>query len=145
MLEILSNNWLLLLVGQWPHGPIGGLAATEGLAVMSLLLAFPLGVLLALGRISRHKIFYWPATAVVYLVRGLPLIMFIFWAYFFLPLLIGNSVSGVMTMVAALVLYEGAYLSEIIRSGIQALPAGQMEAGRSLGLSHMQTMRKIVL
>lgn len=145
MFDILSDNWLLLLVGQWPQGPMGGLVATIGLALVSLALAFPLGVLLALGRISSHKIFYWPATVVVYLVRGLPLIMFIFWAYFFLPLVIGTSVSGVVTMAAALILYEGAYLSEIIRSGIQALPAGQMEAGRSLGLSHMQTMRKIVL
>jgi polar amino acid transport system permease protein len=145
MFEILSDNWLLLLIGQWPHGPIGGLVATVSLALASLLLAFPLGVLLALGRISTHKIFYWPSTAVVYLVRGLPLIMFIFWAYFFLPLVIGTTISGAVTMVVALALYEGAYLSEIIRSGIQALPAGQMEAGRSLGLTHMQTMRKIVL
>src|SRR5690606_36797585 len=145
MLEILSDNWLLLLVGQWPHGPMGGLVATVGLALVSLALAFPLGVLLALGRISSLKVFYWPATAVVYLVRGLPLIMFIFWAYFFLPLLIGNSVSGVVTMAAALIIYEGAYLAEIIRSGIQALPAGQMDAGRPLGLPHMQAMRTIVL
>lgn len=59
--------------------------------------------------------------------------------------MIGASINGVVTMAAALIIYEGAYLSEIIRSGIQALPKGQMEAGRSLGLSHMQTMRKIVL
>src|SRR3546814_2748272 len=110
-------NWLLLLVGQWPSGPIGRLGAPVCLALVSLALAFPIGVLLALGRISSHKIFYWPATAVVYVVRGLPLIMFIFWAYFFLPLLIGNTVSGVVTMAAALIIYEGAYLSEIIRSG----------------------------
>jgi len=145
MLDILLDNGLLLLVGQWPNGSMGGLVATVGLALLSLLLAFPLGVLLALGRISTQRCFYWSATAVVYVVRGLPLIMFIFWAYFFLPLLIGNTVSGVMTMVAALVIYEGAYLAEIIRSGIQALPAGQREAGRSLGLNAMQTLRKIVL
>ena len=145
MLEILSDYWLSLLVGQWPHGPLGGLAATIGLAVISLVLAFPLGILLALGRISPYKIFYWPATAIVYLVRGLPLIMFIFWAYFMLPLLIDMPVSGVMTMVAALVIYEGAYLAEIIRSGIEALPPGQMEASRSLGMSYGKTMRKVIL
>jgi polar amino acid transport system permease protein len=145
MLEILSDNWLLLLVGQWPNGALGGLAATILLALVSLLFAFPVGLLLALCRISSHRICYWPATAIVYVARGLPLIMFIFWAYFFLPLVIGASISGVVTMAAALIIYEGAYLSEIIRSGIQALPKGQMEAGRSLGLSHMQTMRKIVL
>ena len=145
MLDILKDNWLLLLVGQYPNGAIGGLAATVGLALISLALAFPLGILLALGRISTRKVFYLPATAIVYIVRGLPLIMFIFWAYFFLPLVIGQSVGGVTTMVAALVFYESAYLAEIIRSGIQALPAGQLEAGRSLGLSYSQTMRKVIL
>lgn len=85
MLEILSDNWLLLLVGQWPNGALGGLAATILLALVSLLFAFPVGLLLALGRISSHRICYWPATAIVYVARGLPLIMFIFWAYFFLP------------------------------------------------------------
>lgn len=145
MLEILSNNWLFLLVGQWPHGALGGLSATVGLAVISLLLAFPLGVLLALGRLSEVRVFYWLSTIVVFGARGLPLIMFIFWAYFIMPIVLGQSVSGVTTMVVALVIYEGAYLAEIIRSGIQALPAGQMEAGRSLGLNRFQTMRRIIL
>ncbi|KAB0622642.1 amino acid ABC transporter permease [Castellaniella defragrans] len=145
MLDIIFDNWLLLLVGQYPNGAIGGLAATVGLALMSLALAFPLGIALALGRISSIRIFYWPSTAVVYIVRGLPLIMFIFWAYFFVPILIGRPVGGAATMVTALVIYESAYLAEIIRSGIQALPAGQLEAGRSLGLSYTRTMRRVIL
>lgn len=145
MLDIISNNWLLLLVGQYPNGAMGGLVATVGLALASLALAFPLGILLALGRISTIRIFYWPSTAIVYIVRGLPLIMFIFWAYFFVPILINRPVGGATTMVTALVIYESAYLAEIIRSGIQALPAGQFEAGRSLGLSYTRTMRRIIL
>lgn len=145
MFEILANNWLTLLVGQWPHGAIGGLTATVGLALISLALAFPFGILLALGRTSANPLFFWPATAIVYLVRGLPLIMFIFWAYFVLPLVIGKTVSGFVTMAAALIIYEGAYLAEIIRSGIEGLPAGQMEAARSLGLSRGQAMRKVIL
>ncbi|OZI40461.1 amino acid ABC transporter permease [Bordetella genomosp. 1] len=145
MLEILQDNWLLLLIGQYPHGPIGGLAATLGLAAISLALALPCGVLLALGRISPLRIFYVPATALVYLVRGLPLLMFIFWAYFFVPVIIGRPVAGTTTMVVALVCYESAYLAEIIRAGIQALPPGQQEAGRALGLSYLQTMRRIIL
>ncbi|TEA77563.1 amino acid ABC transporter permease [Allopusillimonas ginsengisoli] len=145
MLDILSDNWLLLLVGQYPNGDMGGLVATISLALISLLLAFPFGILLALGRISPYKIFYYPATAIVYIVRGLPLIMFIFWAYFFVPIVINRPVAGATTMVVALVFYESAYMAEIIRSGIQALPAGQLEAGRSLGLSYMQSMRKVIL
>lgn len=145
MWEILQNNWELLLIGQYPNGPLGGLAATLGLAAVSLLLALPLSVLLALGRISRYKIFFLPASALVYLVRGLPLLMFIFWAYFFVPLVIGRPVAGATTMIVALVCYEAAYLAEIIRAGIQSLPGGQMEAGRALGLSYWQTMRRIIL
>jgi polar amino acid transport system permease protein len=145
MWEIVQNNWELLLIGQYPNGPIGGLAATLGLAAVSLLLALPFSVLLALGRISRFKIFFLPASALVYLVRGLPLLMFIFWAYFFVPLIIGRPVAGATTMIVALVCYESAYLAEIIRAGIQSLPSGQMEAGRALGLSYWQTMRRIIL
>ncbi|MCU6619314.1 amino acid ABC transporter permease [Achromobacter mucicolens] len=145
MWDILKDNWLLLLIGQYPHGPIGGLVATLGLAAISLALALPCGVLLALGRISPYRIFYWPSSAVVYLVRGLPLLMFIFWAYFFVPLIIGRPVAGTTTMVVALVCYESAYLAEIIRAGIQALPPGQQEASRALGLSYLQTMRRVIL
>lgn len=145
MWDILSDNWLLLLIGQYPHGPIGGLVATLGLAALSLALALPFGLLLALGRISPFRVFRWPATTLVYMVRGLPLLMFIFWAYFFVPLVIGRPVAGFTTMVVALVCYEAAYLAEIIRAGIQALPPGQTEAGRALGLSYMQTMRRVIL
>ena len=114
-----------------------------GLAAISLVLALPCGVLLALGRISPWRCLRWPATAVVQLVRGLPLLMFIFWAYFFVPIVIGRP--GTTTMVVALVCYESAYLAEIIRAGIQALPSGQQEAGRALGLSYLQTMRRVIL
>src|SRR3546814_4665863 len=127
MLEILSDNWLLLLVGQYPNGPMGGLVATVGLALISLALEFPFGILLALGRISTIRIFYWPSTVIVYIVRGLPLLMFIFWAYFFVPIIINRPVGGETNMIAELVIYERAYLEEIIRSVIQALPSGQLE------------------
>jgi polar amino acid transport system permease protein len=145
MWDILKDNWLLLLVGQYPNGPLGGLAATLGLALISLALALPCGILLALGRISPWRVFYLPATAMVYVVRGLPLLMFIFWAYFFVPVIIGRPVAGATTMIVALVCYESAYLAEIIRAGIEALPPGQMEASRALGLSYLQAMRQVIL
>jgi len=78
-------------------------------------------------------------------MRGLPLIMLIFWVYFFLPALLGRPVSGFSTMLATLVIYEAAYLAEIVRAGIQSLPGGQMEAARAVGLTYMQAMRKVVL
>ncbi|NPC58354.1 amino acid ABC transporter permease [Caenimonas sp. S4] len=145
ILTILRDNWTLLLIGQYPNGPLGGLAITLLLSVLGLALAFPLGVLLALARVSPIRWLRAPATAVVYLVRGVPLIMFIFWVYFFLPALTGRTVSGVTTMVVTLVIYQAAYLAEVIRAGIEGLSHGQTEASRALGLSYMQTTFKVVL
>jgi polar amino acid transport system permease protein len=142
---ILRDYGLLLLVGQYPNGPLGGLALTVILAVFDLALAFPLGVVLALARVSRFRLLYWPATALVYVMRGLPLIMLIFWVYFFLPAIVGRPVSGFSTLLATLVIYEAAYLAEIVRAGIESLPQGQMEAARAVGLTYMQAMRKVVL
>lgn len=145
MLDVLQNNWLLFLVGQYPHGPIGGLAMTLFMASISLALCFPFAIALALARLSPYRWLRLPATAIVHTVRGLPLIMFIFWTYFFSPLVIGRAVGGVETLVIALVIYEAAYLSEIIRAGIEGLPKGQVEAATSLGLRYWPTTIKVVL
>jgi polar amino acid transport system permease protein len=145
ILSILREYGLLLLVGQYPNGPVGGLAVTMVLAVLGLAAAFPIGIALALARVSRFKLLYWPATVLVYVMRGIPLIMLIFWVYFFLPGLTGRPVSGFSTLLVTLVLYEAAYLSEIVRAGIESLPKGQMEAARAVGLTYMQAMRKVIL
>jgi polar amino acid transport system permease protein len=145
MFEILKENWLYLLIGQYPAGPLGGLALTLAIALVSLTLALPVGVLLALGRVSHLPVFHLPATAFVYLVRGLPLIMVIFWAYFLVPLALGRAVPSFVTMIYALVFFEAAYLAEIVRAGIQSVPRGQVEAARSLGMSYLRTMGRIVM
>jgi polar amino acid transport system permease protein len=145
ILDILRDNWTLLLVGQYPSGPLGGLAMTLILSILGLALAFPLGVALALAGVSPIRWLRIPATAIVYVARGVPLVMFIFWFYFFLPALIGHTVSGFTTMVVTLVIYEAAYLSEVIRAGIEGLPKGQAEASRALGMSYMQTTFKVIL
>lgn len=145
LFSILHDNWTLLLIGQYPNGPLGGLAITFILSVLGIALAFPLSVGLALARISPFGWLRWPATVVVYVVRGVPLIMFIFWVYFFVPLLIGHTVSGFTTMLVTLVIYQAAYLAEIVRAGIEGLPKGQSEAARAVGLSYMQAMRCVIL
>lgn len=145
LIAILRDNWLLLLVGQYPNGPLGGLACTLIVSVLGIVLAFPLSVLLALARVSRWKLLNWPATALVYITRGVPLLMIILWVYFLVPLLIGRNVTGFTTMVCTLVIYEGAFLSEVVRAGIQALPRGQMEAARALGHSYLGAMWHVIL
>ena len=145
MIDIIQNYWLLLLVGQFPNGPLGGLAMTLILAVCGIGLAFPCSIVIALALTSPFKLLRTAAQSFVYIVRGLPLLMFIFWAYFALPALLGTSVPGVVTMLFALVIYESVYLAEVIRGGIQALPFGQTEAARAMGLTHMQTQRIVIL
>jgi polar amino acid transport system permease protein len=145
LLSIVSDYGTLLLIGQYPHGPLGGLAITFILSVLGLLLAFPLGVLIALARVSPFGWLRRPAGVLVYAVRGVPLIMFIFWVYFFVPLLVGHTVSGFTTMLVTLVIYQAAYLAEIVRAGIEGLPKGQTEAARAVGLSYMQTTTKVIL
>jgi polar amino acid transport system permease protein len=144
-IKIIEDNWLLLLVGQYPNGPLGGFAATLILSVLGILLAFPLSMLVALARLSRWRVLRYPAMALVYVVRGVPLLMIIFWVYFLFPLLIGTSVPGFATMLCTLVIYEGAFLSEVVRAGIVALPKGQMDAARALGHSYLRAMWYVIL
>ena len=90
IIQILQDNWLLLLIGQYPKGPLGGIACTLILSILGILLAFPVSVLLALARLSQWRLLNWPATVLVFVVRGVPLLMVILWVYFLVPLLIGT-------------------------------------------------------
>ena len=145
MLDIVREYWPLLLIGQYPHGPLGGLAMTLIVAGLGLLLSLPLALMIAIARVSPYKAVARCAAGLVHVVRGMPLLMLIFWAYFVVPKVTGHAVSGFTTLVCALVIYESAYLSEVIRSGIEAIPKGQIEASRSLGLGYWRTMFKVVL
>lgn len=144
-LELIDSYWLYFLVGQYPNGPLGGLALTLVLASLALLLALPLGILLGLARVSPWRWLRWPITALVFVVRGVPLLMVIFWAYFFLPTLTSQRTDQFTTMLLALVLFDAVYLAEIVRAGIQGLDRGQFEAARSLGLGYLASMRLVVL
>ena len=145
MLELIQTYWLYFLVGQYPKGPLGGLVLTLILASMGLLLSLPLGLLLGMARISPWRAVRWPVTALVYVIRGTPLLMVVFWAYFFLPSVTGQKTDQFWTMLIALVIFDAAYLAEIVRAGILGLPKGQMECARSLGLSYFRAMRTVIL
>ncbi|MEG2050570.1 MAG: amino acid ABC transporter permease, partial [Comamonas sp.] len=115
------------------------------LAAMGLLLSLPLGLVFGLIRVSPHRWVRWPITALVYVVRGTPLLMVVFWAYFFLPTVTGVKTDQFWTMLIALVIFDAAYLAEIVRAGIQGLPTGQMECARALGLPYLKAMRTVIL
>jgi polar amino acid transport system permease protein len=145
MLEIINDYWVYFLIGQYPNGPLGGLVLTLLLASCGLVLALPLGIVLGLARVSPWRWLRWPVTGFVFVVRGLPLLMVIFWAYFFLPSVTGVKTDQFTTMLIALVVFDGIYIGEIVRAGILGLPRGQIESARSLGLGWGRAMRFVVL
>lgn len=145
MLDILHDYGILLLVGQYPQGPLGGLALTVLMALAALVASFPVAIAIGLGRTSAITPLRNTALAYTYVVRAIPLLLLIFWTYFAIPLITGYNISGTLTMVVALVVYEGAYLGEVVRAGINAVPQGQIEVARAMGMSYSQCMRKVVL
>jgi polar amino acid transport system permease protein len=145
LLEMIDVYWLYALIGQYPQGPLGGLSLTVLLALLGITLALPLGIVLGVARVSRQRWLRWPVTGWVFVVRGTPLLMVVFWAYFFLPSVTGQKTGQFATMLAALVLFDAAYLAEIVRAGLQALPTGQAQAAQALGMSRLQTLRLVLL
>lgn len=145
MIAILDQFGLLLLIGQYPNGPLGGLANTLILSALAILFAFPVAILFAFARLSRFRVLRWPITVIVYVTRGVPLLMLILWCYFLVPLLTGADVPSFGIMLVTLVIYQGAFLSEIVRAGIIALGQGQMDAARALGHGYFGAMRYVIL
>lgn len=140
MYDFIDTYGMMFLVGSWPGGPIGGFAGTLILAALSLAAAFPIALLIGTGRTCEIKIIRALSTIWVYVFRSIPLIMIIFWAYFLLPTIMETEIPPFWTAVSAIVIYESAFLAEIIRGGLQALPAGQVEAARAMGLGYFQTL-----
>lgn len=125
----------------------GGLPLTLMLATLSMTMAFPIALVIALGRRSALPAIRSLCTVYVELIRGVPLISVLFMASFMFPLLMpqGVSIDVLVRVLAGITLFAAAYMAEVIRGGLQALPKGQVEAAASLGLSYWQTQRKIVL
>jgi len=127
---------------QW-----GGLPLTIMLATFGIVLAYPLAVIVALGRRSDLPAIRSLCIVYIELVRGVPLISVLFMASFMFPLFmpVGKTPDVLVRVLVGITLFSAAYLAEVVRGGLQAIPKGQVEAAQSLGLSYWQTQRKIVL
>lgn len=127
---------------QW-----GGFPLTLLLAVVGFAGAFPLGVLLALGRRSQMGIFRVLSTGFIELMRGVPIIAVLYVATLLFPLMLpaGASLDKLLRVQVSLILFVSAYIAEIVRAGLQAVAPGQYEAAQSLGLSSLNMLRLIVL
>jgi polar amino acid transport system permease protein len=143
--QVIADNFTYFMIGRYPSGPLGGLGLTLYLAVVSCILSVFGGLILGLLSISRHSWIRWPIVLFINAVRGLPLLMVIFWMYFLLPLLLGKTTPESQTVIMGLTLFTSAYMSQIVRAGIEGIPKGQTEAALSTGLKPWQAMLYVVL
>lgn len=123
---------------------LDGLLVTVEVAVLSIVFSFIIGAILGLLRYMKIPIFSKIVGGIVDLIRNLPLLLIIFFTYFALPQ-IGIRLDIFWSAVAAMTIFESAMLSEIMRAGLNSVPSGQMEAGRSTGLTYLQTLWIIII
>jgi polar amino acid transport system permease protein len=142
---VIWDNMAHFMIGRYPSGPIGGLALTFYLAVVSLVFSFFGGLILGLMCVSRNRFIKYPTLAIVNAIRGMPLLMVIFWMYFLLPALMGRPTPESWTVIMALTVFTSAYMSQIVQAGIEGIARGQTEAALSTGLHHWQAMLFIIL
>ncbi len=150
--QVIWDNLSTLLIWRFPDGRVddafmglGGLSFSILMAVIAISISFFIGLVVGLGRMSKNNIFRIPCMMYIEFIRGNPLIIVIFWVYFFIPVFFNTFISVFWSATIALTIFTGAYIAEIVRGGIQNIPKGQFEAAYSTGLSYYQTMRHIVL
>ena len=140
---IVSNAKFLILQGLIGIGQFGG--GTLRLAVPAILLGFVVGIILGLGRLAQRRWVHYPAAIYIEFMRGIPLVMVIFWFWFLVPVVLRRPVPEYWIALAAFVMFEGAYIGEIIRAGIQSVSRGQVDAATALGLNYIQMMWHVIL
>ena len=135
-----------------------GIIVTILITVTSFVFILLLGLLGGLGRLSRNRVLRGFSSLYVEIVRGVPLLVQLIWWYFAFPVVIQKiggwlniasianyQANPIFTAITGMTVCYGAYMSEIYRAGIQSIPKGQIEAARSLGMTHFQSMRYVVL
>ncbi|GEK33290.1 amino acid ABC transporter permease [Kurthia sibirica] len=134
-------NWRVI----WDNYDIllEGALLTLEISAISLLLSLPIGLIFGFGRISKNKVILFLSSAYIEIMRGVPLLVLLMWIYLGLGRMF--DVGSFWGSIISLALFEGAFLAEIFRAGVQGVPKGQLEAARSAGMSQFQAMRYIIL
>ena len=135
-IDLMINSIPLLIVGA---------GITIQITAISVAIGLVIGMFVGVARVSNIRPLRWLAAVYVDFLRGTPLLVQIFLIYFALPVLLGNRVDPFIAAITACGINSGAYIAEIFRAGIKAIDDGQMEAGRSLGMTWWQTMWYIII
>lgn len=146
--QFTAVKWLPFLTGEiWTSYLIPGILGTLEAAAISVVLAGILGLLLGVGRLSGNTVIRWIAGVVTEFFRAVPVLMMMFFAFAVYGRfgLVPSELLALAATVTGLTFYNGSVIAELIRSGVHSLPRGQREAGLSLGLSNLGTLRSILL
>lgn len=141
----MEYTWQFKIVFDYTGELFQGALVTLEISALSIFLALMLGLIWGTARHSRKRLFNLPATMVVEFCRDTPILIQMFWIFYCVPALTGMRINALITAIIALSLYYSVYLGEIFRAGIESVDKGLSEAGRTLGMSHFQVLRKIVL
>jgi len=152
LLVIPAMGWVLLRGGVFGLVLVsthkwGGLMVTLIIAYVSIAISLPLGTFLALGRRSHFMVVKTTCVVFIEVLRGVPLVAILFIANVLLPLFLPGdmAIDKFIRALVAVALFTAAYIAEVVRGGLQAVPQSQYEAARSLGLSHMAVMLSVIL
>ena len=126
-----------------PH-LVAGIPYTLLISFGGLAIGFLIGIVVGLLRISRTAWLRWPAVIYIEIFRGTPVLVQVLFIFYGLPQLLGGPINALAAGIAAIAVNSGAYISEIVRGGVQSIERGQSEAGLSLGLSRSQTFRYVI-
>ena len=143
-MDELMNFDMNLVVNSFPLLLIGA-GVTIQITMLSTAIGFVIGLIVGVARISNLRVLRMLAEVYVEFFRGTPLLVQIFLFYFALPVITGQRIDPFIAAISACGINSGAYVAEIFRAGIQSVDDGQMEAGRSLGMTWLQTMRYIIV
>lgn len=140
MIDTIIKMW-----SRYSYVYIQGLAGTLCLAAITVLAGTVIGTILAMMRLSRFKPFQWFVRFYVWVLRGTPILLQLYFFWIFLPRATGLKIPDTVCIIIALIVNASSYVAEVIRAGIQAVDKGQMEAARSLGMTNRHTMTQIIL
>ncbi len=138
IVKIISQYWQIFL--------LRGVGITMTLSVITVFFGAVFGSMLAFAKMSRFRLLKWPVSFFIELIRGTPILLQLYIGYFIVPQMFpALGMSDFVSISIALIINSSCYVSEVVRSGIQAVDPGQVEAARTLGLNHRQTMLRIVM
>ena len=141
----MTHNWdFATIIQNWPVLWVG-IKGTVLIFVVTVVLGLVGGLIVGICRYSKSRVITWPARAFVEVFRNTPVLVQIIWFYYAFPILTGIDVDPFLAAVLGISLNTMAFSAEIYRAGIQSIEPGQWEAGKALGMSYQQTLRRIVM